>query len=65
MQKRCRVKIVGNLALLPEKVRAASEEVMNMTRDNDAAQLNICLSYTSRDEITHAIEDSIQSFKPE
>lgn len=51
-----RVRVAGNLKLLPEDVRFKIERIQNMTKNNDRAFLNICLAYTSRFEITDAVQ---------
>ncbi|KAJ4714066.1 Alkyl transferase [Melia azedarach] len=53
-----RVYFIGNLKLLSDSVRDAAEKVMNATASNSRLVLSICLAYTSRDEIVHAVEES-------
>ncbi|RXW24197.1 hypothetical protein EST38_g1639 [Candolleomyces aberdarensis] len=56
-----RLNVVGRKQLLPERVQKAVERAENLTRSNSRAILNICMPYTSRDEITTAVETSVQN----
>ncbi|KDP43760.1 hypothetical protein JCGZ_22387 [Jatropha curcas] len=56
-----RVYFIGNLKLLSENVRIAAEKVMRATANNTKCTLLICLAYTSRDEILHAVQDSCKN----
>ncbi|KAK7871918.1 hypothetical protein R5R35_009723 [Gryllus longicercus] len=53
------VRVIGNLALLPEDLRQLMSEAMILTKDNNKAFLNIAFAYTSRDEITSAIKSLV------
>ncbi|XP_029040747.1 dehydrodolichyl diphosphate synthase complex subunit DHDDS isoform X1 [Osmia bicornis bicornis] len=55
-----RVRIIGNLSLLPLKLQELIAETMIFTKEHNKAFLNIAFAYTSRDEITHAIKDVIE-----
>ena len=48
-----RLAVIGQVERLPEKVQRALSETMELTRNNSALQLNLALSYGSRDEIVH------------
>eukprot|EP00232_Nephroselmis_pyriformis_P011710 CAMPEP_0182894196 /NCGR_PEP_ID=MMETSP0034_2-20130328/24932_1 /TAXON_ID=156128 /ORGANISM="Nephroselmis pyriformis, Strain CCMP717" /LENGTH=223 /DNA_ID=CAMNT_0025027971 /DNA_START=69 /DNA_END=736 /DNA_ORIENTATION=- len=50
-----RVMVLGDLSLLPPGVQRAAARVMHATRHNSRGTLNICLSYTSRHEMAHAV----------
>ena len=50
-----RIKILGNLKLLPADVLEILHETEEITKNNTRAVLNVCFPYTSRDEMTHAI----------
>ncbi|KAJ3335868.1 cis-prenyltransferase, partial [Gonapodya sp. JEL0774] len=54
-----RVRVVGNLDLLPDDVRRAAENAMEWTKGNKRANLTICIPYTSRHELASAIEELI------
>lgn len=51
-----RVRIIGNISLLPKDLQSLIAKAMIKTECNDKLYLNIAFSYTSRDEITQAIE---------
>eukprot|EP00249_Psilotum_nudum_P015914 c25577_g1_i1 orf=275-1315(-) len=51
-----RVRVLGDLSLLPEGVRIAAERAMDVTKDNDGPVLNLCVAYTSTQEIVHSIQ---------
>ncbi|GFS39392.1 undecaprenyl pyrophosphate synthetase family protein [Actinidia rufa] len=53
-----RVYFIGNLKLLNEPVRAATERAMIATANNTKCVLLICVAYTSSDEIVHAVQES-------
>lgn len=53
-----RLHFIGNLQLLAEPVRLAVEKAMRVTAHNNERVLLICVAYTSRDEIVHAVEES-------
>lgn len=57
-----RVHFPGNLGLLPNGVRRAAEKVMAVTKLNDRAVLNVCVAYTSTEEIVHAVQGACQGF---
>jgi len=51
------IRIIGNLELLPEDIRESSYRLMIETDQYKNFILNICLYYTSRNEITNVIKD--------
>ena len=51
-----RVRVLGDLALLPEGVRKAAEKVMDLTRHNQNAVLNLFVSYSSTHEIVRSAQ---------
>lgn len=51
-----RIRVFGNKALLPLDVLQILEDTENATRKNTRAVLNVCIPYTSRDEMVHAIK---------
>uniref|UniRef100_A0A1A9VB01 Alkyl transferase n=1 Tax=Glossina austeni TaxID=7395 RepID=A0A1A9VB01_GLOAU len=51
-----RVRIIGNLSLLPEDLQYLMAQKMLETEKNNSLFLNFAFAYTSRDEITEAIE---------
>jgi len=50
-----RVKVLGNVALLPADLQELIRESERLTSANAKAVLNIAFSYTSRDEMTSAV----------
>lgn len=52
-----RVRILGNLSYLPADLREVITEVETVTAGNSQSLLNIALSYTAREEITHAVRE--------
>ncbi|KAL7423066.1 cis-prenyltransferase [Cryptotrichosporon argae] len=56
-----RVKCVGRQDLLSADVRDALREVEEKTRHNVGGVLNVCGPYTSRDEITTAVRDTLEA----
>jgi len=59
-----RLNVLGKKSLLPISVQRAAEKAENLTRHNKRAILNLCMPYTSRDEITTAVESCIRSAQP-
>ncbi|KAJ1556134.1 hypothetical protein HK405_006458 [Cladochytrium tenue] len=54
---RIAVRVIGNLDLLPPDVLLAASRAVLMTRHNTGAILNVCIPYTSRDELAAAARD--------
>ncbi|KAI9206154.1 putative undecaprenyl diphosphate synthase-domain-containing protein [Polychytrium aggregatum] len=54
------VRVLGDWSLLSPDVREAAAQVEHMTRNNKRFILNICFPYTSRHEMTHAIDQAVQ-----
>ncbi|KAG8929730.1 cis-prenyltransferase, partial [Tulasnella sp. 418] len=59
-----RLNIIGRKEMLPEDVQEVASQVEYLTRHNTNAILNICMPYTSRDEMTSAIQTSLQKSLP-
>ncbi|CAD6996374.1 unnamed protein product [Ceratitis capitata] len=51
-----RIRVIGNIGLLPEDLQALIAKAMVITEQNGKLFLNIAFSYTSRDEMTQAVE---------
>ncbi|XP_073281027.1 dehydrodolichyl diphosphate synthase 6-like isoform X3 [Primulina huaijiensis] len=60
-----RVYFIGNLNLLSETVRLATEKAMKATSNNDKIILLVCMAYTSTDEIVHAAQESCNNKRHE
>ncbi|XP_011162537.1 dehydrodolichyl diphosphate synthase complex subunit DHDDS [Solenopsis invicta] len=57
------VRVIGNLSLVPEDIRKLIARAIFITKDNNKAFLNLAFSYTSRDELTHALKDIAKGIK--
>lgn len=57
------VRILGNLAYLPVELQKVIAEVVLQTQNNTRCYLNICLSYTSREEMCNAIQELANGVK--
>ena len=58
-----RVKIIGNISYLPEDMQNIVMKAEEITKNNSEATLNVAFSYTSREEITHAVIESSKMVK--
>ncbi|EPS33513.1 hypothetical protein PDE_08475 [Penicillium oxalicum 114-2] len=56
------VRVLGRLDLLKPDVLAAVNKAVDLTSRNGDRVLNICFPYTSRDEITTAIRDTVNDY---
>jgi len=53
-----RVKIIGNISYLPQDMQDIVRKAEKITELNSEATLNVAFSYTSREEITHAVSEA-------
>lgn len=64
-----RIRIIGNIGLLPQDLQKLVATAMLSTERNDKLFLNVAFAYTSRDEITQAVETvlrhSSEDLRPE
>jgi len=51
------VRIFGDISLVPADLQQTIAKVMRLTKDNNKLFMNVCMAYTSRDEMTMAIKD--------
>ena len=51
-----RIRLIGEIGRLPKSVRADLEEGCRQTASCDGLNLNLCLSYSSRRELTEALQ---------
>lgn len=58
--KGIKIRVIGNLKLLPADLQKSIAEAMLLTKYNDKSILNVAFAYTSRDEITHSIETIVK-----
>jgi len=56
------VRILGDKTLVREDVLEQIDRAVEMTRHNDQAVLNVCFPYTSREEITRSIRETVREF---
>jgi tritrans,polycis-undecaprenyl-diphosphate synthase [geranylgeranyl-diphosphate specific] len=54
-KNKIRVRCIGDLDLLPDAVRSAAENVMQVTRDYDGYTFNVAIAYGGRQEIVDAV----------
>lgn len=55
-----RVRVIGDLSLLPTEVLKEVETATEITKYNTRATLNICFPYTGREEIFHSIKNVVK-----
>lgn len=49
------IRILGNISLLPPELQQLVAEIMLFSKDHDRAFLNVCMAYTSHEEICDAV----------
>ncbi|KAG5679639.1 hypothetical protein PVAND_009196 [Polypedilum vanderplanki] len=59
-EKGIKVKVIGNLDMLPNDVQKVVADAMLSTKDNSKLNLNIAFAYTSREEITNSIKTIVE-----
>ncbi|KAI1613048.1 prenyltransferase [Exophiala viscosa] len=57
-----RIRILGQRELIKPDVLEAVDKAVAMTAHNTKCVLNVCFPYTSREEITSAIRETVQDF---
>lgn len=55
-----RIRVIGNIELLPADLQRLIATAMLKTESNDKLFLNVAFAYTSRDEITQAVESVLK-----
>ncbi len=63
MENKVRIKVIGQIDLLPENVQKAAMEVMEKTKDNDKYFFNIAIGYGGREEIVEAVKKIAEDVK--
>ena len=58
-----RLHVIGQIERLPAEVQQALRETMQLTQKNSGLQLNLALSYGSRDEIVHVVRQLARKSK--
>ncbi|KAK5130176.1 hypothetical protein LTR08_002430 [Meristemomyces frigidus] len=56
------VRILGDRSLVREDVIREVDRAVGMTAHNGDAVLNVCFPYTSREEMTHSIRETVREF---
>ncbi|KAI9714375.1 MAG: cis-prenyltransferase [Bogoriella megaspora] len=56
------IRIVGRRDLLRPDVRVELDKAAALTKNNNSAILNVCFPYTSRDEMTTAIRETVEDY---
>jgi len=60
-QNKVKVRFIGRLDMLPEKVQKAAKDAMEATKNYDDYILNFCVAYGGREEIIDGINKAILS----
>ncbi|KAF9645071.1 Di-trans-poly-cis-decaprenylcistransferase [Thelephora ganbajun] len=55
-----KLNVLGRIEMLPENVQKSVRIAQEMTKNNDKSILNLCMPYTSRDEIATAVQSVVQ-----
>lgn len=55
-EKGIKIRVIGNLHLLPKDLQKSIAEAMLLTKDNDKSILNVAFAYTAREEITNSLK---------
>nr|CAI5843606.1 unnamed protein product [Callosobruchus analis] len=63
MMEGIKIRVIGNLSLVPEDIRILLAKSVLLTKDNDKSILNIAFSYTSRDEIVHSMKTVVEGLE--
>ncbi|KAL7744839.1 hypothetical protein ACLKA6_007130 [Drosophila palustris] len=58
-----RIRVIGNIELLPADLQRLIATAMLRTENNDKLFLNVAFAYTSRDEITQAVETVMKHYE--
>lgn len=59
-EKGVRIRVIGNIQMLPKDIQKTAAEAMLLTKDNNKSILNVAFAYTSREEITHSLKTIIE-----
>lgn len=59
-----RVKVIGDLTLLPRDIYKEVKRTTDQTKNNTRATLNICFPYTGREEMFHSVKELISADVP-
>lgn len=56
MKEKIKIRVLGDLSLLPDDVRQSLNRTEELTQNNNQATLNVCICYNGVDELDHALE---------
>ena len=56
------VRVLGDRSLVREDVLVQVDRAVEMTAQNDQAVLNVCFPYTGREEMSHAIRETVREY---
>lgn len=56
MEYSVRIRVIGNLSLLPQDVQELIAKAVVMTKNNDKTFLNVAFAYTAHDEMMNAVK---------
>ena len=62
-QRGVKIRVIGNMKLLPKDLQKSIAEAMLMTKDNDKSILNVAFAYTSREEVTNSIATIVKGIE--
>ncbi len=62
-ENRVRIKVIGQVDLLPDNVKKAAIEVMEKTKNYDNYYFNIAIGYGGREEIVEAVKKIVKDAK--
>lgn len=62
-KNKVKIKLLGEIDILPEQTRKEIEEAIKVTAGNEGLQFNIALNYGGRAEILHACKSLIKGIK--
>ncbi|KAF9789663.1 undecaprenyl pyrophosphate synthetase [Thelephora terrestris] len=55
-----RLNVLGRIEMLPENIQKSVRDAQEMTKNNNKSIFNLCMPYTSRDEITTAVQLAVR-----
>eukprot|EP01132_Coremiostelium_polycephalum_P010397 gene10397-12768_t len=58
-----KIRVVGDYSLIPDKTKQILSKAVKATENNNRALLNICMSYTSHEEILHSMKTIAKGVK--
>lgn len=61
--RRWRLRVVGQLDLLPDRLSAALRELQSQTNDVEGLEVNVAIGYGGRNEITDAVRDLLTEYE--